>query len=319
MIFVGFFSEALLQSHMKTHTNMLCQIYKAELVCPYKTRIGICKICDEQFNRIRDLRYHLQTHIDHHTLEMVDLRRKPYLFDQIIPEAESDKTLRQMIIDDIENNILHKFYEIFEPQSGYEFDLSDSESDDGDNDFSIIHHVCFQCDQVFDRSYKLHQHIKDNHHEVSLLPYKCDTCGRTYASEFLLLRHLTRQCNNTLKMYECTRCHIKFQWESSLQRHNNNFHTTQTISRKNLTHKCDTCDLSFPSRRLLTRHKREHRPPEYMYKCTDCTGRFDNGLYLRRHLMKDHNYDTEETEKILLKISSAKKSTGVFSRLFNNK
>lgn len=294
---------------MRNHTNMLYQIYKAELVCPYKTRIGLCKICDSHFDRIRDLRYHLQTHLDRNTLETIDLRSKPFLFDQIIPEAESDKTLRQMIIDDIENNVVHKFYEVFEPQSGYEFNLSDSESDDGDNDFSIMHHICFECDQVFDRSYKLHQHIKDDHIITAELPYKCDTCSRTYASEFLLLRHLTRQCNNTSKQHECRRCLIKFQWESNLERHNKNFHTNTSnpTTHRSLTYKCNTCELFFTSRRLLARHKRIHRPPEYRFKCVDCTGRFDNGLYLRKHLMKDHQYNTEDTEKILLNLGSGSK------------
>lgn len=290
---------------MKTHTNMLYQIYTAENVCPYKTRVSTCKICDTTFEKIRDLRYHIQTHLDRATLENLDLRSKPYLFDQIIPEAESDKTLCQMIIDDIESNIYNKFYQICEPQSGYEFELSDSESDDGENDFSLIHHICFECDQVFDRAYKLHQHIKQNHQVITELPYKCETCGRTYGTEFLLLRHLTRQCNNTSKPYECTRCHIKFQWETSLNRHNGNFHTStiNVNNRKHFTHKCETCEKSFPSRRTLLRHKKEHRPPEYKYRCPGCTGRFNNSLYLRKHLLKDHNYDTEETEKFLLAAS----------------
>lgn len=271
------------------------------------------------FTRLGELRSHIIQHADINSYRDIKLHDKLFLFDltRIAPNVEEQEKLAQYIVDHINNSIFDRFYQIHDP-NGIELNLSDSESDsdlaiteNNDEKKYIRCYKCPMCEMIFNRSYKIHQHVRDNH-ENKLL-HICQICSRKYATENLLQRHLKTQCENTLKQYSCSACKIKFLWQSSFQLHNEKYHSGKRCRNiasakkerqpsaakpKEKKFMCETCSKTFYRQEHLDRHVKIHLPSERKFECTLCEKKFNRKDNLRSH-MRVHRDVKEETDKHL--------------------
>lgn len=257
----------------------------------------MCKICDAWFTRIKQLRNHIAKHTDISTLNFGKLKNKLFLFDltKISPTECGLVELADSIANDIRNNDLHRFYQIRDP-TGYELELSDSDSENESGE--TLRHYCFKCEEIFNRAYKLHKHIRQKHRRICELPFKCPSCNRKYATEFLLQRHQKRQCFNSHKQYNCEMCRIKFMWQNSYNIHN---YVCHGVNKKDF--QCEICKKTFTQKRHMDRHVRTHNPDERKYECPVCLKKFHRSDYLRYHMKKHHGACSEEIDKIIWDVS----------------
>lgn len=180
---------------------------------------------------------------------------------------------------------------------------------------NVQQHSCNLCNEVFNRSFKITQHMKYEHPD-SCMVFTCYVCQRYYATEYLLVKHIKNQCNNKLKNFSCDLCKVKFMWESSLTKHKEKFHLQQSTNRKasssssssgggvgggtgNITvssrghssysrdkpkeknFTCSTCQKSFYRQEHLDRHIKIHSPSERKFECTICQKKFNRKDNLR--------------------------------------
>lgn len=295
--------------------------HEMEIMNPLKDLFILCKICDMTFTKLDELRYHILQHADDTTYTEIKLHDKLFLFDltRIAPNVEGQESLVQYIVDKINHNSLDRFYQIHDP-NGVELNLSDSDSDSNtisdnvDVKKTFRSYQCPKCELIFNRSYKIHQHMRDQHEKM--LIHACQLCNRKYATQEILQRHLRSQCENTLKQYSCSMCKIKFLWQSSFQLHNEKYHsgkrcrnsnsttTTKKSSKQSTTRPkeknfiCDTCSKSFYRQEHLDRHIKIHLPSERKFECTMCEKKFNRKDNLRSH-MRVHRDVKEETDKHL--------------------
>lgn len=225
-----------------------------------------CKVCNIQFANIKDLREHIPVHMDNLVLGT------------------------RVNVDE---NIIHRFYQIND-KYGNEYNLSDSESDN-----ETYPHECPKCGCLFNRAYKLNQHINTLHPNFMLaLPHFCKTCYRSFSTEALLNRHNKHQCDNTLKKYACSQCNIKFMWESNWEKHNKRYHP-QAVSNDQKNYQCNICGKSYLIKRTLERHQRIHDPAEKKFACPMCNKRFFRSDYLRPHMLNVHGSSKEDVDRVL--------------------
>lgn len=99
---------------------------------------------------------------------------------------------------------------------------SDEESDDdASSDFGSTQ--CKLCGREFFRNCSLALHLKS--HEcmgsIEIRPYKCETCGKSYAQKSVLKKHMAVHSGEKL---QCNICNVGFTQRSSLVRHRKRLH-----------------------------------------------------------------------------------------------
>lgn len=139
---------------------------------------------------------------------------------------------------------------------------------------------CPQCDKTFTRQEQLHRHLCA--HAGGQL-YQCELCPRCFPLPELLARHhATVHAGLEPTQASCGVCRRSFSSQRCLERHSR-------VHNPVLVLPCPQCALTFPSRRLLRKHKTSaHRPaPARPFLCSQCGGSFtrqsDLATHMRRH------------------------------------
>nr|AAY85105.1 IP01263p [Drosophila melanogaster] len=307
-------SEAL-EAHLKIHRNSkrsanISEHKKAKAVglnlCkPHGYKLIECMICQSQYNKIADLRRHLEEHPD-----IVSLCGRPNmepheLAELFYPDSKdlSEEQLINLIRKDLAAGIYQRFYSITN-QSGYEMDLDSSETDsdlDGDHDDQHKRrkksrkatYSCELCQQKFPRKYQLYDHQRQSH-SWSDAPHVCGRCDGRFVSLQLLRHHNESQCRNAQKRFLCHKCPLRFRWKHNLKTHFREHRIT------NQTFECSECKRVFDKKKSLTVHLLSvHAEESKLIPCQWCSRKFYRHDYLVKHLkrhgLKEHDIPLAET------------------------
>ncbi|GAB5360069.1 hypothetical protein AAMO2058_000595800 [Amorphochlora amoebiformis] len=130
---------------------------------------------------------------------------------------------------------------------------------------------CLMCNQSYKQVSNLIAHQAHNHAKGN--KYKCETCGKLYATKGVFLRHsLIHQG----KLFKCEDCGARFSDISNLHRHRQKHQNLLT---------CDTCNKSIPGKIALSRHMKTHiSKSEACTKCNKSVG----SLYMNHHQRYAH-------------------------------
>ncbi|XP_065088676.1 zinc finger protein 271-like [Ochlerotatus camptorhynchus] len=238
---------------------------------------AICRICDATFDKIAQLRNHLRDHMNPESFTEVNIRTKPYLFEEgYIVDNYVDYLVQKICAWNV-----NRLYMIIEPD-GEELSLSDSDSEPEEGDMpmeGIIRreHTCVVCNQNFPRIKKILEHAQSQHQTEQML--SCMHCSRGFPSNELLVRHLKLQCENQHKKFFCSFCNERFMWQNSLSKH-----TKQKHDQKESKFFCDVCHRGFARNEHLQRHYRVHDPAEKKFECPYCQKKFNRKDNLRSHI-----------------------------------
>nr|XP_019529611.2 zinc finger protein 271 [Aedes albopictus] len=250
---------------------------------------AVCRICDATFDKITPLRNHLRIHMNPESFSELNIRSKPYLFEEgFIVENYVDYLVQKICAWNVS-----RFYMIIEPD-GEELCLSDSDSEpeEGDEPLDGIvrrEHTCLVCQQSFPRIKQIMEHAQSTHQTEQLL--SCMHCSRTFPSNDLLVRHCKLQCENQHKKFFCSFCGERFMWQISLSRH-----TKQKHDQKENKFFCEVCHRGFARNEHLLRHYRVHDPSEKKFECPHCQKKFNRKDNLRSHI-KIHTRGPNEVKE----------------------
>ncbi|KAH8363149.1 hypothetical protein KR084_005980 [Drosophila pseudotakahashii] len=294
-------SEAL-EAHLKVHRNSkrsanISEHKKAKAVdlnlCkPHGYKLIECMICQSQYNKIADLRRHLEEHP-----EIVNLCGRPNvepheLAELFYPDSKDlgEDQLISLIRKDLAAGIYQRFYSITN-QSGYEMDLDSSETDsdlDGDPEdqqkkrkkWRKASYSCELCQQKFPRKYQLYDHQRQTH-SWSDAPHVCGRCDGRFVSLQLLRHHNESQCRNAQKRFLCHKCPLRFRWKHNLKTHFREHRIT------NQTFECPECKRVFDKKKSLTVHLLSvHAEESKLIPCQWCSRKFYRHDYLVKHLKR---------------------------------
>ncbi|XP_021704441.1 zinc finger protein 420 isoform X2 [Aedes aegypti] len=250
---------------------------------------AVCRICDATFDKITLLRNHLRIHMNPESFSDLNIRSKPYLFEEgFIVENYVDYLVQKICAWNVS-----RLYMIIEPD-GEELCLSDSDSEaeEGDPPLDGIirrEHKCLVCQQSFPRIKQIMEHAQSLHKTEQLL--NCMHCSRTFPSNELLVRHCKLQCENQHKKFFCSFCGERFMWQISLSRH-----TRQKHDQKENKFFCEVCHRGFARNEHLLRHYRVHDPSEKKFECPHCQKKFNRKDNLRSHI-KIHTRGPNEVKE----------------------
>ncbi|XP_034489153.1 zinc finger protein 84 [Drosophila innubila] len=194
-----FYRRDYLVKHLKRHGIREQDIPLAETLIaatskPNGAKRITCKICNMHFERIIDLRAHIQL------------------------ELKLALSLHQNY-DSPQN------YSITN-ESGYELQLGDSETEDemqmqstpANQSTSRLVYICELCKVQCRRKYEMIQHQRTMH-RFDKMPHECEICIFKCVCKSIMDQHRQSQCHSAEKKYACSRCSYKFMWPENLQQH----------------------------------------------------------------------------------------------------
>ncbi|XP_037040954.1 zinc finger protein 91-like [Bradysia coprophila] len=259
-----------------------------------------CRICHSVFDSIAALRKHLDWHAaTTDWIQEVDLKSRPE-YSQMFGESADDELTNERLAEMLQSRLrenstdVSKMYRITNGQ-GWELSLTDSETDDNDDESNERKRMFYNCDECprprsFDRLYKLMCHIKADHPNASK-QFQCTHCLQCFPNATILDKHLRQQCQNDGKTLHCTMCYSRFTWADSLASHFAVYHQSETrlleSNRMRRPHTCDQCSKSFYTQERLAEHQLRHLPRDKRFACDICDKRFSRYDNLRAH-MRSH-------------------------------
>ncbi|XP_017104260.2 zinc finger protein 721 [Drosophila bipectinata] len=211
-----------------------------------------CKLCNNKYERVQDLRCHLDTHISLDSLHALcpdsDVVREHYQ-----THSGDMERIKQMIVADVAKGVLEKFASVVNFH-GYELDINDS---DGESSLEDAKYVCDMCNVGFGRKHLLVRHTLEEHarDQADELPWqRCSFCKVGFLSSALYNQHLHHQCHNKLKKYHCRKCPGKFMWLENLEKHSCSH--PANMERQIF---CTLCDAQMPTLAKLRIHLVRHQ------------------------------------------------------------
>ncbi|XP_053695923.1 zinc finger protein 62-like [Sabethes cyaneus] len=155
---------------------------------------------------------------------------------------------------------------------------------------------CAKCDMAFESKWKLKVHYYSH---TGGVPYKCETCGKSFTSNLSLKNHSLLHSEHLLK---CEFCDEKFtmlrEFECHRMSHPESAVTgKETKSLKNhgvfytnqRPHKCNVCGKSYIRLVHLNHHMRIHTGD--LFKCDRCGTKFATNSSKNKHLDIHQVYD----------------------------
>ncbi|KAF9424515.1 hypothetical protein HW555_000326 [Spodoptera exigua] len=135
---------------------------------------------------------------------------------------------------------------------------------------------CEHCDKEVSSAREYWSHFRHAHPDKPYPVEKnhvCDTCGKTFQSNAVLVYH--KRTHSSERLYKCSQCDKSFYNRSNLLTH-------KKIHSAARPYPCELCTWSFKSKGALSRHFRTHtgqRP----YECEICGKRFTQSNSRKLH------------------------------------
>lgn len=129
-------------------------------------------------------------------------------------------------------------------------------------------HKCIECDKVFNKSCYLTQHNRSFHN--GLKPFKCQRCGKKFASVVELDVHFAK--HNGDKPFKCELCPKQFHHKTDLRRH--------MCTHNGKPFSCEICAKGFIRNDHMLKHTEIHRRKS----AQNLNKEFKNGKTLKKNL-----------------------------------
>ncbi|XP_041968395.1 zinc finger protein 431-like [Aricia agestis] len=170
-------------------------------------------------------------------------------------------------------------------------------------------HKCDQCQEVFPTKLKLRYHIFKKHDVKNVTKtkrLKCPHCLERFAEHYRKMSHL-KEAHGIVFTFECQACKAIFPTRRALTEHTTKQHTqkilckickksfgTQTLLKmhmrghtgeRNFT--CNICQKAYMHEKTLRQHMRVHGPV-WKFMCSECGNGFHNRNDFNRHVKQWH-------------------------------
>ncbi|XP_031621230.1 zinc finger protein 420-like [Contarinia nasturtii] len=251
--------------HKKTGQNQTNKTNLTSWTQPNGHKMCQCMVCNLQFEKIYDLKRHLNEH-DISAIDYTSQHEMQSKFEEI-------------------SNV----YRI-NNDCGWELSLTDSETENEDEQIDGVQnmHKCEKCQKTFDRVYKIVCHMKIDHAVHEFQDIKCMHCMQCFPNTALLSKHKRQQCENEHKHIICNMCNSRFFWESSLEKHVAIYHEKETkhfseYQTNSKSYNCDQCTKSFYKLEQLEAHTKLHLTREKTFICDVCNKAFRRADNLKSH------------------------------------
>lgn len=219
------------------------------------TKFRSCIICNATFDRIYELKSHLDWHVNNpKTFDAFDFSVNEEMCDKFGIKNGDHQNFSTILYNKIQESPgnLSNLYSITN-ESGWELSISDSETENEDFcDENDQKYCCGKCERHFDRLHKLMCHMKVDHnaHTQEFHEFKCTYCMQCFPNQnvlgtfliffffanqsnnklkhiafnmfhhiFFPAKHLRQQCENKSKTAVCLLCNNRFTWKTNLEKH----------------------------------------------------------------------------------------------------
>ncbi|CAH1796801.1 unnamed protein product [Owenia fusiformis] len=135
---------------------------------------------------------------------------------------------------------------------------------------------CGQCEKIFPTMTRLRRHTLCH---TAFKQFQCPECEKCFAYKHHIKSHyLAMHTEN--RSFRCVPCDKSFPNSSYLSCHNTKVHGAR---------KCNKCNLVFPDRLTLAKHKTKHSVA-YKVICSECEMKFPSYFKLASHMKQDHSH-----------------------------
>ncbi|XP_054834592.1 zinc finger protein 85-like [Eublepharis macularius] len=131
---------------------------------------------------------------------------------------------------------------------------------------------CCTCGKTYATQYNLNRH---QHVHTDNKPYKCTVCGKTFTYRYTLVHHEATHPEGKVCQHKCSYCGKGFTTKTSLSRH-------LQLHQMGRPYQCDICGKAFAYRYSLTHHQEIHVQGQAQ-KCLFCWKVFRTSNSLSRH------------------------------------
>ncbi|KAJ8951152.1 hypothetical protein NQ318_021596 [Aromia moschata] len=169
---------------------------------------------------------------------------------------------------------------------------------------------CETCTKCFNTHKDLRSHKLVVHTDPQLWKYFCEYCNKKFPIKSNYDCHMRRHTGD--KKFECHLCDKRFTDKCVLQRHmrthsnvrdfkcshcNKEYKDKRAWARSSFPSKerkyiCHICPKAYYAKNKLTRHLYTHSG-EKPFFCTICDKKFNDKSYVKQHMKKSHNVDTD--------------------------
>ncbi|XP_028041816.1 zinc finger and BTB domain-containing protein 41-like isoform X1 [Bombyx mandarina] len=141
---------------------------------------------------------------------------------------------------------------------------------------------CHLCGRIFMDTTNLKQHLKRFHNQKNNnRTYSCSVCGKSYSNQGAVRTHMIKHIN---RKFNCDKCPSTFSSPYTLNQHKKKHDDVTAL------HHCETCDVTYNSRKSLMAHKRNtFAHQQTVFACRACNRLCPTKRSLESHMAAVHS------------------------------
>jgi len=253
-----------------------------------------CPHCEKQFRDSAKLKYHVYTHTG----------EKPFVCDVCQQSFNHPSHFKRHMLQHKEKTIAcHHCPKMFSDQKLLNHHLKYIDQTFTcsvcGNDYARIENLrahqrkhtgetpysCSHCEDKFNMSYKLKEHINTKHLNVPKQMFVCEVCGKEYKKKIHMNEHLKSHSGEGRK--NCEICSQTFRTNSTYKQH-------KKIHDK--INECKECGKCFGTAMNLERHEKMHNGIKD-FQCASCAKPYSSMISLQKHMEIKHQAEASHGKK----------------------